>query len=166
MTKKKVPKVGAKKTTADQVKALRVLAPNKQEVEPEILENPDKKDRFGRPSVMTQAVLFLLNEAFGWGCSNPEAALHAGISLSTLEKYLAKNLDFKEHADQLKESPTLLARGTLVKSLKKSPYYAFKYLERKKSDEFSLKIKQTFEEPEPLSPEEEALIDEVIDENF
>lgn len=166
-----------KKTTAKQVKELKALKPGNpgeskktanpgDAVEGEVVDNPNGKDRYGRPTVMTEDVKKLLLDAFTWGCSNREASLHAGIAYSTLELYLNKDPDFKERCEELKESPTLLARGTLVKSIRKSPYYALKYLERKKSDEFSIRVRQTIGEPEPLTPEEEAELNDVINDCF
>lgn len=164
-------KNGDPRPTAEQIREAKALiAPvigkkKKDEgIEGEVLENQGK-DQFGRWTCITEDVKALLIEAFAFGCTNLEASRHAGIGERTLDRYFKKNPEFKEYCFELKENPTLTARSTLVKALNKSPFFALKYLERKKSDEFSIRIRQTFDEPLPLSPDEEKDIDDALDEN-
>lgn len=90
-----------------------------------------------RPTVITSDVIKRLEEAFALGCTDLEASLYANIAPATLYNYQDKNAGFLERKEQLKMKPVLQARTTLVKSLKKDPALALKYLERKKKDEFS-----------------------------
>lgn len=167
---KKTKKIGRpKKATVKQMQEMKKDAPVDIEViEGELIEDDDKDNfySFGRPTVMTRQVKQKLLEAFSWGCSNKEAALYAGIAERTLDNYNKKNHKFKEYCSDLKEAPTLTARRTLVKSLNESPFYSLKYLERKKPEEFAMKIKQMFEDPEPMTDDEQELLDQAIDENL
>lgn len=92
----------------------------------------------GRPSKMTPEVLNKLEQAFLLGCTDQEACLLADISPNTLNLYQRANPLFYERKLQLKESPTVKARATIVADLD-SPESAKWYLERKRKDEFSTK---------------------------
>lgn len=92
-----------------------------------------------RPTVMTKSVINKLEEAFALGCTDLEASLYANIAPATLYNHQDKNPEFLERKDQLKMSPILKARKTVVGSLD-NPDIAMKYLERKKKDEFSTRV--------------------------
>jgi hypothetical protein len=98
----------------------------------------------GRPSVINDKVLQKLEDAFIMGCTDNEASLYAGISISTLYAYCDRYPSFKIKKEALKDSPTLKARKTVVESLDK-PLNAQWYLERKKKDEFSIRREVTGE---------------------
>jgi hypothetical protein len=168
--KPKIGKTTKRKVKAKDIKEAKELILATSQLENEVEGEIVKKgtDAFGRPTVMSEKVKDKLIEAFKFGCTNVEAALYAGISEATLTRFFAKpqNQDFKDMCTSLKETPALEARVTLVKALKKSAYYALKYLERKKSDEFSIRVRQIFEEPEPLTEEEQDAINEAINENL
>lgn len=86
-----------------------------------------------RPTVMTEEVLRKLDEAFAMGCSDVEACIYADIAPSTLYLYQQDNEKFSERKAQLKETPILLARTTVIHSLSTDVNSAWKYLERKDS---------------------------------
>ena len=88
----------------------------------------------GRPTVMTEAVLLKLEEAFAMGCPDTEACLYADISPSSLYKYQEEHPEFSERKAQLKEKPVLLARTTVLKSLAEDTNSAWRMLERKDPD--------------------------------
>jgi len=134
-------------------------------IEGEIVDH-GLKDRFGRPTVMTDYVKDRLLQAFTYGCTDKEAALFAGIGERTLYDYSKKDPDFREHCIQLKDTPTLTARITLVQSLSKSAYYALEYLQRKRSDEFGMKLRHTIEPPEELTEEERDRLDKMLNANL
>lgn len=92
-----------------------------------------------RPTVMKEAVLTKLEEAFALGCTDLEASLYANIAPATLYNYQDKNPGFLERKEQLKMNPVLKARRTVVEALA-DPVIAMKYLERKKKDEFSPRV--------------------------
>ena len=91
----------------------------------------------GRPTVINDEVLRKLDEAFAIGCSDIEAVVYAGISARTLYTFQKDNEDFLQRKRELKEKPVLLARKTVVESIKTNPSLAFTYLERKKKKEFA-----------------------------
>jgi len=91
--------------------------------------NPMKET--GRPTVMTDDVLNKLEEVFALGGTDQEACFYAGISHQTLYNYQEKNPSFVDRKEALKETPVLLARRTVNKSLAEDVNSAWKYLERK-----------------------------------
>lgn len=96
----------------------------------------------GRPTVVTPEVLLKLEEVFALGGSDKEAMLYANISSSTFYKYQDEHPEFKERKEELRETPVLLARRTVVKSLADDTNSAWRYVERK--DE-GLNPKQTID---------------------
>ena len=93
----------------------------------------------GRPKIVNHTTLGKLREAFLWGCTDREACLYAGINPDTLYEYQKKNPKYTEQKDLYKSNPVLIARKSVIYALASDPHLALKYLERKKSDEFSLK---------------------------
>lgn len=89
------------------------------------------KRPIGRPSVIGQATLSKLEEAFAMGCSDIEACLWANIGSATLYNYQNRHPDFVERKNELKNNPVLLARRTVHDSLAKDVNSAWRYLERK-----------------------------------
>ena len=89
-----------------------------------------------RPTVMTPEVIGKLEEAFAWGCTDREACLWAGIAVSTLHLYQGTNPKFIERKEDLKDTPVMLARKSVVGKIPRDPDLALKYLERKKKAEF------------------------------
>lgn len=98
--------------------------------------------KLGRPTAVTEAVLHKLEEVFSLGGTDEEACLYADIAMSTLYKYQELNPGFAERKAQLKETPILKARQTVVNSLT-DPNIAFKFLERKRKAEFGPNIDMT-----------------------
>lgn len=101
------------------------------------------KNKWGRPSVITPEVIRKLEEAFSRGCSDLEACLHADIWKTALYDYQRDHPEFAERKEKLKETTIMLARQTVVRSLKDNVDIALKYLERKKRDEFSTRSELT-----------------------
>lgn len=89
----------------------------------------------GRPTIMTEETVKKLEEVFAMGGSDVEACYYANISRQTLYTYQEKHPEFVDRKEALKNKPILKARQTVVQSLN-DPNYAFKYLERRKKDEF------------------------------
>lgn len=96
----------------------------------------------GRPIVVTDDVLHKLEEVFALGGTDVEACFYANISPSTLYNYQKEYPEFLERKEALKEQPVLKARRTVVSSLD-DPNHAFKYLEKKKKNEFGNAIDVT-----------------------
>ena len=99
------------------------------------------KNKGGRPTVMTPETINKLEEVFSIGGSDGEACFFANISHQTLYDYQKKHPEFIERKAALKKDPTLKARREVVKGLEGNAEFSLKYLERKRSDEFSLKQK-------------------------
>ena len=97
-----------------------------------------EKKKEGRPSVITRDVVQKLEYAFAMGCSDKEACLYAGIGRTTLFYFEKGNEDFANRKELLKETPILIARQEVLKSLKGNGDLALSFLERRKKDEFSL----------------------------
>lgn len=93
----------------------------------------------GRPTKMTALTVKKLEEAFALGCSDLEACLYADISKQTLYSYQQDHDEFIDRKELLKQRPVLEARKSVVHHLKNDGKLAMKYLERKLSNEFSLR---------------------------
>lgn len=93
----------------------------------------------GRPTKMDDLTVKKLEEAFALGCTDLEACLYAGISKQTLYNYQEKNPEFVDRKQQLKETPVLLARQSVLDGIQEDSKLAFDYLKNKKSDEFNVK---------------------------
>lgn len=88
---------------------------------------------------MTPEVLQKLEEAFAWDCTDAEACFYANISPATLYNYQNEHPEFLDRKKELKQSPVLKARETVIRAMRNDPELALKYLERKKKDEFAPK---------------------------
>lgn len=100
-----------------------------------------KKNKEGRPTVMTKTVLLKLEQAFAIGATDREACIYADIGESTFYEYCKENKDFAERKEAIKRKPILKAKNIIADSLKKENVDTAKwYLERKAKDEFSQKI--------------------------
>jgi hypothetical protein len=100
----------------------------------------EPKNPGGHPTVMVPAVLSVLQQAFLMDCSDEEACLLAGIAPATLYNYQKANPEYLERKRMWKKKPFLLARETIIRSLK-TPEYAFRYMERKLPKEFGVTTK-------------------------
>ena len=88
---------------------------------------------------MTPEVVNKLEEAFAMGCTDLEACLFADISKQTLYNYQDAHPGFVDRKEELKETPVLKARQTILNNLE-DPQNAKWYLERKKKDEFAQQV--------------------------
>lgn len=106
-------------------------------------KDPKDKKTAGRPTVMTIDVVNKLEQAFSMGCSDVEACLFADISKQTLYDYQAKNPEFVDRKERLKERLILKARTVIADALNRKDENTAKwYLERKAKNEFSTKVEQ------------------------
>lgn len=90
----------------------------------------------GRPTVFTEDVIKKIEEVAALDGSVEEMAYYAGVNRGSLYSYLQNNPTFSDRIQALRERPVLKARQTVVKSLD-NPDTAFRYLERKRKNEFS-----------------------------
>jgi hypothetical protein len=92
----------------------------------------------GRPTVMTEAIVEKLKQAYLFGCTDSEACAFAGINKQTLYNYQEEHKDFIDQKNEWKENPILKAKATIYQNLDDAKVAAW-YLERKKRDEFHLR---------------------------
>ena len=77
-----------------------------------------------------EEVLRNLMTAYSYGCTDSEAALYAGIGVSTLYKYQKDNPQFIEIKQELRSNPVLYARQCLLNNIKDNPAISLKILEK------------------------------------
>ena len=106
-----------------------------------------RKSNAGRPTVMTPEVVSKLEQAFALGCTDLEACLFADISKQTLYSYQHSHPEFVDRKERLKETPVLLARMSVLKSIESDEpackKIAFDYLTKRKRDEFADRVEST-----------------------
>lgn len=72
----------------------------------------------GRPTALTESVVQKLEQAFSIGANDSQACAYAGISRQTYYSHLAKDTDFKERCEFLKQKLPLEAKNQLVQLIK------------------------------------------------
>lgn len=102
------------------------------------------------PTKLDDLTVKKLEEAFAMDCSIAEACLMANISKQTYFNWVESFPELKERFDQLRQSPVLLARTTVVNAVKRNPVIAMQYLERKRKSEFAPRTELTGAEGTPL----------------
>lgn len=90
----------------------------------------------GRPTVIDDAVLAKLQQAFQMGFTMREACVWANIAVSTYYDYRNSHEGFAEQVEEWRQNPVLKARSTLYNNLDKIDTARW-FLERKKKKEFS-----------------------------
>jgi hypothetical protein len=114
----------------------------------------------GRPTVMTEAVLGKLEEAFSIGASDKEACFYAGINPDTLYEYCKVHPTYTERKQALKDMPLYAARKNIVKAINDGDKDMTKwYAERKAKNEFSTRNEIGGIDGKDLIPENTAEID-------
>lgn len=112
---------------------------------PKVIKNGNKVGRKWFDGKVEEDVVAKLKEVWAMGGSNEEACFWADISKYSLLRYIKAKPHLGEIRTRLKEKPILLARQTVIKAIGNDPDIAFKYLERKKRDEFGLKVGLEFQ---------------------
>lgn len=92
--------------------------------------------KVGRKTVMTDEVVAKLETAFKWGCNITEAANHAEIHRDSIYEYIKKNPEFSDKIKAWQEKPILKARKKVVEGIEQDHNLAFKYLSKKRANEF------------------------------
>ena len=94
-----------------------------------------KKNKGGRPTVMTPKTIEKLEEGFSYGFTDAEACLHAGIHKDTLYKYCKDHPEFSDRKEALKKQPNMLAKRNVSDKLTDGDVNTSKWqLERKDPD--------------------------------
>lgn len=103
-----------------------------------------KKKKTGRPAKITGPVIDKLDYAYSIGCSDPEAATYAGVSLSCLYRYLNDHPEYRDRREALKKKPVLEARETVLQSIRSGdPVTAKWYLEKQAPEDFGSRAELT-----------------------
>lgn len=99
---------------------------------------PEQKNPVGRPSVRTRDVARKLEEAAEMDATVVEMCLWADISRSTYYEWMQDDPEFLDRLESLRSRPILNARRAVTDAIAAGDVdTAFKYLERKKKDEFA-----------------------------
>lgn len=123
-------------------------------------KNPEGKQKSPK---LTEDTIRKLEEAFSIDASVKEACYYADISADTYYRWIKEYPKLSYKLERLREKPVLKARQTVVKSLD-NPDYAFKYLERKKKDEFSPRQELTGKDGESIKTSYEIKLNEIRNE--
>ena len=123
-------------------------------------KNPEGKQKSPK---LTEDTIRKLEEAFSIDASVKEACYYADISTDTFYRWIKEYPKLSYKLERLREKPVLKARQTVVKSLD-NPDYAFKYLERKKKDEFSPRQELTGKDGESIKTSYEIKLNEIREE--
>lgn len=99
-----------------------------------------KKNKGGRPTVMTPEVVAKLEYGFMKGLNDTECCFYAGISRDALYDYCKKYPEFSDRKEELKKSPSVQAKLNVTEAIENGDIDLSKwYLERRNKEEFSLK---------------------------
>jgi len=123
-------------------------------------KNPEGKQKSPK---LTEDTIRKLEEAFSIDASVKEACYYADISTDTFYRWIKEYPKLSYKLERLREKPVLKARQTVVRSLD-NPDYAFKYLERKKKDEFSPRQELTGKDGNPIQTSYEIKLNEIRNE--
>lgn len=80
-------------------------------------KKPKTRCKCGRPPVMTKETISKLEEGFGFGYTDAQACLHAGISVTPFYEYIKQNPEFAERKEALKTNTQMIAKRNLHKRL-------------------------------------------------
>lgn len=98
------------------------------------------KNKGGRPTVMTDAVVSKLEYGFMKGLNVTECCHYADISRPAFYDYLEKNPSFSNRIEELRTNPSTKAKLNVVEAIENGDTDLSKWwLERKNKDEFSTK---------------------------
>lgn len=99
-----------------------------------------KKNRGGRPTVVTAQVVGKLELGFAKGLNKTECCKFAGISRDALYDYIDSHPEFSDRIEVLQSHPSMKAKFNIADRIEKGDVEMSKwYLERKNPDEFSTK---------------------------
>jgi hypothetical protein len=107
---------------------------------PKKIGRPTNRSRAGRPTVMTEKILYKLQQAYLCDATDAQACLNAGIHLRTLHGYQAENPDFLQRKHQWKQAVNLRAKMTIAAAVHKDADLSLKVLERREKDGYSTKV--------------------------
>lgn len=99
-----------------------------------------KKNKGGRPTVITPTVVSKLELGFLKGLNVTQCCRYAGISRPPFYEYCDKHPEFLDKIEELQSNPSMMAKVNIVDAIENGDLELSKWwLERKNKDEFSLK---------------------------
>lgn len=131
-------------------------------------ENKKKKGKqgAGRPPIISQEVVRILEDAFCYDATVEEACLIAGISRQTYYEFLKKFPLFADRVAELREAPMLVIRKKIVATAEHDAELGLKYSERKRKGEWSTRTEVAHSgevvNKHHIDPEQAALIKQAM----
>jgi hypothetical protein len=111
-----------------------------------------------RPTKQTPETISKLEQAFSLGCTVSEACFQAGVAESTYYEWCNLDAELSERMKALKNHMILKARQTIFNNLDDVSTAKW-YLERKRKDEFSIKVENKYENVQPVVEAETVYVD-------
>lgn len=93
----------------------------------------------GRPTVLTEKVIQKLEDAYLSDATHGEAAIYAGIALSTLNLYKKQNPEFSDRIEKLRGQTGLKAKINIRKSIEDGDKPDSKWYLERRDPEFKQK---------------------------
>lgn len=107
----------------------------------------------GRPQVMNEKTIRILEDAFLNGATDREAIFIADISSTTFYDYCKAHPDFTERIDGLRDMAKYQAKKNIISKINKGSVFESQwYLERKAKDEFSTRSELTGKDGKDILP--------------
>ena len=104
---------------------------------------PKRKDKGGRPTLMTEKTLDKLKEAYLVDANDIQACFNAGIATDTLYKYQRANPEFIKKKEAWRDNVKYRAKLTVAKGIGVDAELALKLLERRDKENYSTKTEST-----------------------
>jgi ACT domain-containing protein len=99
-----------------------------------------KKNKGGRPTIMTKEIVAKLEYGFMKGLNVTECCHYADISRTAFYDYLDKNPEFTHRMEELRSCPSTKAKLNIVEAIENGDAgLSIWWLERRNKDEFSTK---------------------------
>ena len=100
---------------------------------------PKRKDKGGRPTLMTEKTLDKLKEAYLVDANDVQACFNAGIATDTLYKYQRAHPEFITQKEAWRDNVKYRAKLTVAKGVGVDAELALKLLERRDKENYSTK---------------------------
>ncbi len=100
-----------------------------------------------RPRKINESHLQKLEYAVNLGCNKREACRYAKIPESTFYEYVRNNPEFSVKIERWQLASVLQARMTVCKALETDANLAWKYLQKKRPEEFGTNVEVTYQPP-------------------
>lgn len=159
--KRKQGKTGASKRKVI-IPAVEVYANKNRFIIPKDTRTAAEKKKGGRPTVITQEVVRILEDAFCYDATVEEACMHAGISRPSYYEFVKVYPAFSDRVEDLRNAPFYVIRKKVIQVAEHDADMGLKFLERKKKMEFSTRaeVSHTGEviNRHHVDPEQAALI--------